>query len=294
MLEANPDPIAARSLPPEIALVVKTKNHGDRLDPFFSAIKSLQCARPWELILVNNGSTDDTSMRLQAFASEFHGQVIVLDEPRPGTGWACNTGWRATVAPIIAFTDDDCYPEPDYLMNIQGVFADPSLGFAGGRVMLYDPTDAPVTINESQNEALLRPYSFVWAGFLHGANMAFRRQVLVDIDGFDDGFSACEDADLALRALAAGWKGKHDPRFMVYHHHRRKPGRDTEMLQRSYDVGRGKYYMKCLLYLPQRWQCAWHWLRCIARQPLAKTFREVRAAIHYFFHQLKNKPNTSY
>ena len=243
---------------PVIALVVKTKNHANRLDPFFAAIRALEPACPWELILVDNGSTDDTAIRLHAFAAKFEGNIKVLVESRPGTGLACNTGWRAASAPLIAFTDDDCYPAPDYLWQVLAVFEDPSLGFAGGRVLLFDPTDAPVTINESQTEQFLEAKTFVHAGFLQGANMVFRRHVLEKTNGFDDDFSAGEDIDLALRALAAGWKGKHDPRFVVYHHHRRKPGPDIKTLERSYDVGRGRYYMKCLLFLPQRRQCAWH------------------------------------
>ena len=279
---------------PAIALVIKTKNHGSRLEPFFAAIRALEPICSWELILVDNGSTDDTAARLNAFAGDFDGVVKVITEWRPGTGLACNTGWRAASAPLIALTDDDCYPAPDYLRQILAVFEDPSLGFAGGRVLLFDPTDAPVTINESQTEQFLKPGTFVHAGFLQGANMVLRREVLEKTNGFDDDFRAGEDIDLALRALASGWKGKHDPRLMVYHHHRRKPGPDIEMLERSYDVGRGRYHMKCLLFMPQRWQCAWHWMRCIRRQPIARTLREFRSAIQYFFHQFKHKPNRSY
>ena len=294
MAELAKEPIDGPLEAPEIALVIKTRNHGSRLDPFFAALRKLRNACPWELVIVDNGSTDDTASRLEAFAAGFGGRVRILHEPRHGTGLACNTGWRVSTAPVIAFTDDDCYPAPDYLENIRAVFADRFLGFAGGRVLLYDPTDAPVTINESQVEKSLDAGSFVHAGFLHGANLVFRRQVLLDIDGFDADFSACEDADAALRALAAGWKGKHDPRFVVYHHHRRKPGRDIDKLERFYDVGRGRYYMKCLLFLPQRWQCAWHWMRCIPRQPLARTAREFCSAIHYLFRQFRHRPNNSY
>ena len=294
MSETNSEPISARSFNPEIALVVKTKNHGSKLDPFFEALRKMNSPCPWELILVDNGSTDDTPIRLKAFMATFQGQVNIISEPRPGTGLACNTGWRATNASIIAFTDDDCYPEPDYLERISDVLDDPEVGIAGGRILLYDPTDAPVTINESQIEQVFNPGSFVCGGVINGANMAFRRQALVDINGFDDDFSAGEDVDAVLRTLAAGWKGKYDPRPLVYHHHRRKHGIDIQLLHKYYDTGRGKFYMKCILFLPQRWQCAWFWLRCIRRQSPAKTLREVRSAIQYFFHQFKHKPNTTY
>ena len=284
---------------PDIALVVKTRNRGARLEPFFEAIRKMECASPWELVIVDNGSTDSTATELQAFAATFKGHIKIVTEPRRGAGCACNAGWRATEAPIIAFTDDDCYPNQNYLNLVTAVFAEPSLGFIGGRILLFDPTDAPVTINESMQEQFIQAGTFLPAGLVNGANMAFRRQALVDVAGFDDAFGpgtpfVCEEADLTLRVLASGWTGKYDPRPMVYHHHGRKPGSDVDAIYKVYDDGRGAYYLKTILFMPQRWQCARHWARCIIRQSIYKTRRETRSAIHYFFHQLRHRPNTSY
>ena len=284
---------------PEIALVVKTRNRGARLAPFFEAIRKIECTFPWELIMVDNGSTDDTARHLNAFAAGLPGQVKIVTEPRRGAGYACNAGWRATDAPLIAFTDDDCYPVPDYLENIQAVFSDPSLGFMGGRILLYDPSDAPVTINESQTEQSVNAGTFLPAGLVNGANMAFRRQALVDVAGFDDAFGpgtpyVTEDTDVGLRALASGWSGKYDPRPTVYHHHGRKPGKDVEAIYRVYDAGRGAYYLKCFLFMPQRWQCAWYWLRSARHQPVATAIREMKSAISYLIHILKHRPNITY
>lgn len=285
---------------PHISLVVKTRNRGERLDPFFDAIRKLEYPRPWELIIADNGSTDDTQARLRAFAATFPGRLKILWEPRAGAGRACNAGWRAAEAPLIAFTDDDCYPAPTYLQNVEAVFADdPLLGFAGGRILLFDPTDAPVTILESNVSQTVAAGSFLCAGFITGANMTFRRQVLLEVDGFDNAFGPgtpfiCEEADLILRALASGWHGKYDPRLVVHHHHRRKAGRDVELLCHAYDAGRGACYTKCLLFLPQRWKCALFWFRCIVRQPISKTGNELFAALRYGAHLLTNRPNTTY
>jgi len=207
--------------------------------------------------------------------------------------------WRATTAPIIAFTDDDCYPDTNFLNDILTIFADPSVGFSGGRILLHDPTDAPVTIYEHPSEQIYTPEHFIVAGVIQGASMAFRRQTLVDIDGFDDNLGAgtlfpFEDVDAELRALAAGWTGKYDPRSVVYHHHGRKPGIEVENLKRAYDTGRGAYYMKCILFMPHRWQCLRYWMRNIRRQPFDQTAREVQSAARYAFHLLKQKPNVAY
>ncbi len=129
--------------------------------------------------------------------------------------------------------------------------------------------------------------------------MAFRRQALIDISGFDDALGAgtlfpFEDVDAVLRAVTAGWKGKYDPRSVVYHHHRRKPGRDAEILRRAYDAARGAYYTKCILFMPQREICLRHWLRGIRGQPIEQTKREVQSAIRYLTYQLWQKPNVTY
>jgi len=284
---------------PQIALVVCTRNRASKLDAFFESLRRIQCAVPWELVMVDNGSTDGAGERLKNFAATFAGPVSLLSEPLPGLGRSRNRGWRATQAPIIAFTDDDCYPEPGYLNHILSIFADPSVGFAGGRTLLYDPSDAPVTIYEHPVEQIYPPDHFIVNGVIHGANMAFRRQTLEDIEGFDDCLGAgtpfaFEDADAQLRALAAGWTGKYDPRSVVYHHHGRKPGVEIETLARSYDIGRGGYYMKCILFMPHRWDCLRYWLRGIRRQPFGQTVRELRAAVSYWFYQLKQKPNIAY
>ena len=99
------------------------------------------------------------------------------------------------------------------LDRIVGCFEEASLGFVGGRVLLFDPTDFPITIQELDHRVEIEPCAFVPAGLIHGANFAFRREVLEAIGGFDPGFGAgtpgfaCEDVDAVARAAAAGWWG---------------------------------------------------------------------------------------
>ena len=286
-------------LTPEIALVVCTRNRADKLQGFFDAVRRLKVDFDWELIIVNNGSTDQTEEYLKQFAAGYPGQLRLLFEPETGVARGRNRGWRASQAPIIAFIDDDCYPEQTFLTDLKQAFARATLGVIGGRILLFDPTDAPVTINDSTQEIFLRAGQFVYAGFLQGANLAFRRQALMDIDGFDQYLGPgtpfiCEDADLVLRVLASGWEGKYDPGPTIYHHHRRKPGPEIQRLLQGYDAGRGAIYLKCLLYLPQRWRCLLHWLKALKNQSGQQSVREFRAAIHYFGYQLKRNPNATY
>jgi cellulose synthase/poly-beta-1,6-N-acetylglucosamine synthase-like glycosyltransferase len=86
-----------------------------------------------------------------------------------------------------------------------------------------------------------------------GANMAFRRQVLIDIGGFDpllgpgSPFNAIsEDLDVCGRASAIGWMGQYRPEVIVRHHHERK-ARDVARMAKYYSLGIGAYHMKLLL-----------------------------------------------
>jgi GT2 family glycosyltransferase len=81
--------------------------------------------------------------------------------------------------------------------------------------------------------------------------MAFRRDVLLEIGGFDPLFGAgslfaAEDVDAAGRASAMGWRGQYRPEVVVNHHHGRKAS-DAARLSKSYHIGRGAYHMKLLL-----------------------------------------------
>ncbi len=84
---------------------------------------------PFEIILVDNGSTDTSAL----IAAGFDG-VIVLEEPAPGAYAARNTGIRRALAPLIAFTDADCVAAPDWLSSIRDGMRDPETAILLGQV----------------------------------------------------------------------------------------------------------------------------------------------------------------
>jgi glycosyltransferase involved in cell wall biosynthesis len=274
----------------EIALVVCTRNRGNALSSWLRHVRTLTFNRRWELIVVDSASSDETFKHLEEFAQDYTGHLTIIRVSKPGLRRARNAGWRAAQAPLIAFTDDDCYPAHDYLFKVQLAFTDSSIGFVGGRVLLHDESDAPLTIKTLMEDQYAEPGDFIPAGWVHGANMAFRREVLMLIGGFDELMGAgtpfpCEDADAMLRALASGWRGKYDFRPVVFHHHGRKP--ETESLNKllkSYAFGRGSYYMKCLLQMPQRKQCMLHWARSMRRRSRRTNVYEALAALLYLVH----------
>jgi glycosyltransferase involved in cell wall biosynthesis len=227
--------------------------------------------REWELIIVDNSSSDGTSEYLASHGSARSepGHLIATYESKLGLAAARNKGWRTARAPIVAFTDDDCYVQVDSMLR---VFADfPTAGFMGGRVLLFDDSDYRITILEIEQPCHFRPSEFIAAGAVQGANMAFRRAVLTRIGGFDERLGAgtefpSEDIDAAASSLWTGIPGVYDPRPVVYHHHGRKTAIEADKLMRSYDRGRGAYYAKYILRKASRSTYVRAWLASVKNE----------------------------
>ena len=247
----------------------------------------------WELIVIDNGSTDGTGQLLQEYANGSSFPFVVVEEPKRGLGNARNSGIKAAKGQILAFTDDDCYPAPDFLVQVTRVFEDEHVGYMGGRVLLYDPADAPITIMLSMDCRLIPPHSFVPPGVINGANMAVRRAVIDAVGMFDpmlgagSVFASGEDCEYVARASAEGWTGGYFPEPFVYHHHGRRHQAEVDSLRRNYDKGRGAFYAKFLLRSDTRGLYARNWWWSIdLRQRPGSFAREVGSAVYYLLLRL--------
>jgi glycosyltransferase involved in cell wall biosynthesis len=275
-----------------VSLIVCTRNRAARLPDFLARIATLEPPPGgWELIVVDNASTDSTSLVIDRFADAAPFPVRCVHEAMPGLSLARNAGLAQAVGDILAFTDDDCYPQSDYLRALVDVFAEGRYGFVGGRVVLHDPSDARVCVRDVPTAIDIPARSFVRAGLIHGANMALTREVARAVGGFDPllgAGAACvagEDTDYIARAVWLGFCGRYDPRPLVAHHHGRKPGPDAEKQRRGYDYGRGAYYGKRLLDAHSRraYLSAWYWeaRRHIRRHRIGCLRREALGAARY-------------
>jgi GT2 family glycosyltransferase len=251
-------------------VVVCTRDRDSKLKRCVDALLSVTTARDWELVIVDNASTDGTREYVASLGQKHsHGvKVTTAFEQKRGLSAARNKGWRTANGEIVAFTDDDCYVSTDYVDSVIRVFEDnPNIGFLGGRLLPFDPLDYRIAIQESQQRRDFRPWTFIAAGEVAGANMAFRRTALERIGGFDERLGAgtpfpCEDVDAEAAALWAGVPGVYDPRPVVYHHHGRTE-REAQELMRTYDAGRGAYYAKYILRRDSRPEYARVWMRSI-------------------------------
>ncbi len=251
--------------------MICTRNRAPQLAACLESLLRQHCQAAWQIVIVDNGSTDDTQAAIEKYRSKLTCEIKSIIELKPGLGRARNKGWKAADGEFISFTDDDCYPAEDYLDAMLSCFEREAIGFVGGRVLLHDPTDFPCTIQTLDRPVQLHPGDFIPPGVIHGANFAFRRTALEKVNGFDDRMGAgtpfaCEDVDILARLLANGITGIYDPRPLVYHHHGRKTAAEAASLGKTYDHGVGAYYAKCMLNPVLRKMLAKNWCLRIRNQ----------------------------
>jgi len=271
----------------DLSLIICTRNRAAQLAETLKRVARIRSRLSWELIVADNGSTDRTSEVIRDYAGISEHPVRGICMPGRGVSYARNAGWQTAKSHIVTYIDDDCYPADDYLDTVFECFAqDRSLGFVGGRILLHDPSDRRITIQESLERRFFAPDSFIPVGVIHGANLSFRRAAIAEVGGFDPWFGAgavftTEDAELAARISAAGWNGAYDPRPVIYHHHGRKTARDEFWLMRSYDRGRGAYYAKCILNKSMRQRYVRNWLLTRRYHSWRTSALEIVAGLEY-------------
>jgi GT2 family glycosyltransferase len=197
--------------PPAVTVVAATYRRAGLLPRLVEAVANQQVPGGLELILVDDASPDDTPAVLAALSERHPCLTVLRQERNAGPATARNRGWRAATGDVILFTDDDCVPQPGWAAALAARLADADL--AQGRT-LPDPAQE---LNTGPFSRTLEVTSE--SGFYQTCNMAYRRDLLEQLGGFDEEFpdAAGEDTDLAWRALAGGARSVFEPDAVVHH-----------------------------------------------------------------------------
>ena len=167
----------------------------------------------YEVIVADDAASDEARLVVTCWAERAAARGLALRyvpvTGAHGPAAARNAGWRAAHGPIIAFTDDDCLPTPDWLAAGVAAFVDGVAG-ASGRVIVPLPS---VPTDYERNAAAIEQAEFVTA------NCFYRRDVLAAVDGFDERFAAPwrEDSDLFFTLLGCNARLVHVPEAAVIH-----------------------------------------------------------------------------
>ncbi len=237
---AAPPPPPAHSY----SVIVCTRNGGKRIASCLAAIARME-GKPFEIIVVDDGSTDGTA---ELVAGKFP-EVCLISIPPSGLSAARNIGADAATGGILAFTDDDCEPDSEWLVRLDRAFHDPAISAAGG------PNLPPPA--RSEREAVIRAapgapshvlLDDTRAEHLPGCNIAVRREVFHAVDGFDPLFrTAGDDVDFCWRLSDAGHRLAFVPGSFVWHW--RRPSMIAFLKQQ---LGYGKAEKLLLAKHPER------------------------------------------
>lgn len=237
------------SASPPITVVIATR---DRIILLRDALEAIRASlrRHDRVIVVDSASQ---GMGAQDTARAAGATVVRCEEP--GTCRARNAGWRAATTDVVAFTDDDCLPEPGWVEALSRSFAsDSEPDFVTGRIVPDAPTTKRAQLSLSVHLAA-EPATFDGDADVetlgHGANMAWRREALERIGGFDEllgpgaPLRAAEDQDVFWRALRLGCVGRFEPDAVVVHRQWRGRARQLRAYY-GYGVGSGAFALKRL------------------------------------------------
>lgn len=214
----------------DLSVVISTYN---RAGVLVRALESLceQGLDPslYEIVVVDNNSTDDTQEVIRSFAGETP-EVLSVFEPRQGASYGRNTGIFTASAPIIAFTDDDIRVPRNWVSTILSVLSEhPEASCVGGKVLPNWTTPVPAWLTpEHWGPLALLDYGddplYVDATrrlCLIGANVAFRREVFDEIGTFSPDVqtvrraAGTEDHELLLRLWRHGGRGLYWPSLVA-------------------------------------------------------------------------------
>ncbi|HEX6645106.1 MAG TPA: glycosyltransferase [Gemmatimonadales bacterium] len=214
---------------PRVSIILSTFDRSALLPGALAALREQADAPPYEILVVDNNSTDETASVVAAAAAE-DPRIRYIFEPRQGLSHARNAGIAAAAAPVLAFTDDDVRADRHWVRAIAETFErHRDAWFVGGRVLPRWPAPPPAWLTERHWAPLALcgveeefrsdaayPYPLV------GASLAVRREVFARLGHFAaevqrvrDGIGSSEDHDFLLRAWAAGGHGIYSPRIVV-------------------------------------------------------------------------------
>ena len=211
-----PFPADERARWPKVSVVVCAHNAADTIGDCLTSLAGLTYPSI-EVIVVNDGSRDATPS-----IARQHAGVRVIDVPKGGLSAARNAGLAAATGEIVAYTDADVRVDADWLTYlVQPMLASDVAGAGGPNVVPHDDPWVAQCVARAPGGPTHVMLDDRIAEHVPGCNMAFRRDALLSIDGFNPVYlRAGDDVDICWRLQAKGLRVGFAPSALVWHHHR--------------------------------------------------------------------------
>lgn len=232
---------------PSVAVIIPAQNEGGVIGDTLAAIDDAAAEYPEavRVYVVENGSTDDTRAEAEAAVGAMrHATGVVLTSPPRGKAAALNRGIEATNEEIVLRIDADTVVTSSVLFGLMRHFFDPRVGGASGMPL---PRSRDSWICRMRAVEVYYQVGFKRSGYnvvdaigvLPGALVAYRRELLVKLNGFAEGVNG-EDADMTVRVGRLGYRIVSDPTVRAY---TEMPTTFSHLREQRMRWSRGTYHM---------------------------------------------------
>jgi glycosyltransferase involved in cell wall biosynthesis len=213
---------------PKISVVVCTYNRAGHLARCLESLAGQNIiASDYEVIVVDNGSTDETETVAKSFSKKI-ARLKVVSEESIGLSHARNKGWREASTEYVAYIDDDAVAEPDWLEQALRVISERSPDILGGPIYPFYLTDKPLWFRDEYEIRSRSETARELKEDEHpsGSNLIIKRAILEPLGGFNPSLGMQgnvlrygEDTDLVIRARKniPSCLVYYDPRIGVHH-----------------------------------------------------------------------------
>lgn len=228
------------------SVVVPVHNGAETIESCLVALLHQSLAEDeYEIIAVDDGSTDGTRELVKSFVQPAHGggqSVILLSQPHSGPAAARNLGAREASGDILLFTDADCAPTRNWVEQMIKAFADPAVVGVKGTYLTRQKELVARFVQIEYEDKYDRMVGQERIDFVDTYSAGYRRDIFLANGGFDTTFptASVEDQELSFRLARKGYKMVFAPQARVYHRHDVSLG---EYARRKFNIG----YWKALL-----------------------------------------------
>jgi glycosyltransferase involved in cell wall biosynthesis len=202
----------------ELSVVIPARNAAATIGEQLQALAAQQWDRPWEVIVVENGSTDDTAAEVERRMELFDGRLGMVRTQRTGLNFARNLGISKARAEHVAIVDAD------------DVVADGWLAAIGEALRGHDYVTGPFELDRlnppwlassrGRGSERIPPTFYGLFPYAHGCNLGIHRARWSEVGGFDEEIYGTEDIEFGMRLWMAGCPAVFVPEAVVHYRYR--------------------------------------------------------------------------
>src|SRR5499425_3011021 len=211
---------------PRVSVIVCAYNAERTMDACLTSLRTLNYP-DYEVIVVNDGSRDATLAITERHKAVYDAdpggpRLVIVSQENRGLSIARNVGANAATGEIVAYTDSDCVPDPDWLAFLVYKFVRSGFVAVGGpNFPPPEPYLVPAAVAVSPGGPTHVLLNDEVAEHIPGCNMAFTKKALLEVGGFDPTYtSAGDDVDLCWRLQNRGYAIGFSPAATVWHYRR--------------------------------------------------------------------------